>query len=202
MTNNVIRYAKVRATEQAILAEAKDIDLCQFGHSVIALNKDIRLVQQKASEKAFEAQFKVPFSEVKKVTYIQNFRRYEEAKKIESMTGNTLNPEKQTGAHRLDGYKSVRVTDKDGSLMLQCSYQLDDTSKFETRYIVSGKRFATDEESAFIEAHKYIAPASKKQAEAGVQHGEEIRFLQFKFSNIIAVGHNQLVQPIWESFTK
>ena len=200
--NNISRYFNVRADKNTILASAKSIDNCQFGNSIIAFNGSIRLNQQKTTEKEFFTLFGYDFKQVKKITYIRNFRRYDMTKKIEATTGNTFTASKQSGATTLEGYRSVKVTDKDATLMLQCSYTLDDTSVFKTRYIIDGKRFATEEEHRFIEGHKYIAPSSHKQEEAGMSEKEQVRFLQFKFDNIVAIGKNQLVEPIWESICK
>lgn len=199
MKNFIERVWKTRASKAVIIEAAKSIDKCQFGTSIIALSCAIRMEKQKTNEALFKSLFGFEFSEVAKVSFIRNFRRYDYAAKVENLSGNTgFNVAKQSGASQSDIANCIKVTDKDGSLMLQCSYTIPNGTKVQTAYIINGKRLATPQEAAFISDHLYTYKGSTKQHNFGVAEGEEVRFMQFKFDNIISIGRNQLVEPIWD----
>ena len=195
-----INILKERASEDTILANAKNISANTFGTSAIVVNKTIYLEKQKTNESLFESIFGFPFANVKKVSFVKNFRRCDEYKKIEGMTGNKVSKEKQSGFHTDNELpSSVRINDKTGEKQISLNYQLENKTDMVSIYVVDGYRYASEAEREFIRQHAKQHTMSAKQESVGVEEKDEIRFCQWAFSNIVAIGKNQMVEPIWKS---
>ena len=197
MKTNILN---VRANEQDIIACARQfVKDNKMGCSAITINKTIYLEKQKTSEKEFFAQFGYEFSNVKKLSYVSNFRYKDMYNKVAKETGNTMDKDKQSGFHTVETLpKCVRIKDTTGEMQLSLNYEVDNKTKFDSIYVVNGKK-ASDDVIEFINTHKKPHKMSAKQAEAGMTEENEIRFCQWAFDNIVAIGRNQVVEPIWKA---
>jgi len=188
----------------------KEMSLCKFGYAFVARSTP-KFRAPKATATEWLEQFGDTMPSVVKVTKVTNAKVYN----YENAVNRQLTKQGEVAdfkADALNGYdwvvpNVIKRAQKDGSLQLTLLFKDSDKTTFETFYIVFGFdgscRFATEDETAFIKNHLYVAPnKSKKQSEMGVEDENIIQVRNYKFSNMVAVGKTQDIEKMWASITE
>ena len=188
------------------IAFCREMSLCKFGYGFIARSTP-KFRAPKATAAEWVGQFGETMPSVVKVTKVTNAKAYD----YEDAVNRQLNKQGEAADFKsdaLNGYdwvvpNVIKRAQKDGSLQLTLLFKDSDKTTFETFYIVidcfNGTcRFATEDETAFIKAHLYVAPnKSVKQADMGIEDKDIIQVRNYKFANIIAVGTTPQIEDIW-----
>lgn len=174
----------------------------KFGYGFIA-KSEVRVSAPKATASEWANVFGYPMN-VQKVTIVTNARAYDYQTKVNNVLAKqgcekTFQSDSMNGYHWIEGAEGIIKESDKGSVQLCVTFQKGDRTKFESRYLVNGNRWATDAEVAFITAHLYTPKASAKQIANGVAEENVVMVRNYKFANILAVGKTQEVSEIWNS---
>lgn len=182
------------------IASCKDFANSEFGYGFIARSIP-NFRAPKATAKEWMTKFDKEMPNIVKVTKVTNARAFDYEKVTDKQ------PEEQGTINSMKGFEWVipniikRAT-KDGGLQLCLTFKENDQTKFETFYIVAD-HFATADEIDFINTHtdaileKYVTPTDNE-----ITEDKCVKVLNYRFSNLIAVGTTLEIEEIWDSVCK
>jgi hypothetical protein len=189
-----------------IVAACKAYRTNRFGYGFIA-KSEVRVSAPKATAKEWTETFGTEMN-VQKVTSVTNARAASYQNKVNNVLAKqgcdkTFEAATMKGYHWVEGAEGViKRADKDGSMQLCVTFQKGDRTRFVTRYLVDGNRWATTEEEAFIKAHLYTPKASAKQIANGVAEENVVMVRNYKFANLLAVGKSQEIVSLWNALNE
>lgn len=184
-----------KVNEFETIAACKNFAACKFGYGFVARSTPKFIAPQQTAA-MWLAQFGAEMPEVVKVTKVTNARSGNYGKKLEKAGAVDYEVEAPKGYDWVVP-NVIKRAQRDGSLQLCVTFTKNDKTTFESFYVV-GDHFATAEELAFIKERLYSAPASKKQAAAGVAPADEVMVRNYKFSNVVSVGTTPEVETYWK----
>lgn len=198
--DKVVSMMGTKVSEQTILAVCKEFGMCKMGFGFIAKSTP-RFAAPKQTAAMWLNEFGTEMPTIVKVTKVSNARSGSYQNKVNKVATTEFVSGSLNGYEWLIPNMVKRVT-KDGSLQLCIAYSDTDKTSFVSEYIINGERFATPAEVAFIKSRLYTAPASQKQLSAGVSFADIVSVRNYKFSNVLSIGKNPIIEQFWESLTK